>query len=156
MSITTKLLINFIILYNMEKKTFSKFAIASLKRTAQNVYPLVRVKNKLLENMEEERKKLESIQTQIDGYQAPIKELTGGYTTEDLVERVVTETTKNGKVFKQTSYKLKYPDTVIPPTVPGITLPDDTDVKDPTINDTDNTQVSSEHMDINPNINNNF
>ena len=156
MSITIKLLINFIILYNMEKKTFSKFAIASLKRTAQNVYPLVRVKNKLLENMEEERKKLESIQTQIDGYQAPIKELTGGYTTEDLVERVVTEITKNGKVFKQTSYKLKYPDTVIPPTVPGITLPDGTNVKDPTINDTDNTPISIEHMDINPNINNNF
>ena len=85
MSITIKLLIDFIILYNMEKKTFSKFAIASLKRTAQNVYPLVRVKNKLLENMEEERKKLESIQTQIDGYQAPIKELTGGYTDRKSV-----------------------------------------------------------------------
>ena len=103
----------------MEKKEFSKFFIASLKRTAQNVQPLVRRKTKLLAQIEEMRNELCSLQAQIDGYQIPIKEVTGGYTTEDLVERVITETTKldkDGKPIKMTQYVLRYPETVIPPT----------------------------------------
>lgn len=102
-----------------KKKEFSKFFIASLKRTAQNVNPLVRRKNKLLAQIGEMREELASIQAQIDGYQVPIKEATGGWTTEDLVERVVTETTKldkDGKPIKMTQYVLKYPDTIVPPT----------------------------------------
>ena len=103
----------------MEKREFSKFFIASLKRTAQNVQPLVRRKNKILAQIVEMRNELCSLQAQIDGYQIPIKEVTGGYTTEDLVERVITETTKldkDGKPIKMTQYVLKYPETVIPPT----------------------------------------
>ena len=103
----------------MEEKKFSKFFIASLKRTAQNVNPLVRRKDKILNKMGEMREELISIQAQIDGYQVPIKEVTGGWTTEDLVERVVTETTKldkDGKPIKMTQYVLKYPETIIPPT----------------------------------------
>lgn len=102
-----------------KKKEFSKFFIASLKRTAQNVNPLVRKKDKILTQMGEMREELISIQAQIDGYQIPIKEATGGWTTEDLVERVVTETAKldkDGKPIKMTQYVLKYPDTVVPPT----------------------------------------
>lgn len=101
----------------MERKEFSKFFIASLKRTAQNVQPLVRRKTKLLAQIEEMRDELCSLQAQIDGYQIPIKEVTGGYTTEDLVKRVVTETAKldkDGKPIKMTQYVLKYPDTIIP------------------------------------------
>lgn len=102
-----------------KKKEFSKFFIASLKRTAQNVNPLVRRKNKLLAQIGEMREELASIQAQIDGYQIPIKEATGGWTTEDLVERVVTETTKldkDGKPIKMTQYVLKYPESIVPPT----------------------------------------
>ena len=104
----------------MEKKEFSKFFIASLKRTAQNVQPLVRRKTKLLAQIEEMREELCSLQAQIDGYQIPIKEVTGGDTTEDLVERVVTETAKfdkDGKPVKMTQYVLKYPDTIVPPEI---------------------------------------
>lgn len=101
-----------------KKKEFSKFFVASLKRTAQNVNPLVRRKNKLLAQIGEMREELTSIQAQIEGYQIPIKEATGGYTTEDLVERVVTETAKldkDGKPIKMTQYVLKYPETIVPP-----------------------------------------
>lgn len=104
----------------MEEKKFSKFFIASLKRTAQNVNPLIRRKNKLLAEIAEMREELCSIQAQIDGYQIPIKEATGGFTTEDLVERVVTETAKfdkDGKPVKMTQYVLKYPDTIVPPEI---------------------------------------
>lgn len=112
----------------MAKKEFSKFLIATVKRTAQNVYPLVRQKAKLTKTIEEAKAELESIQIQIDGFEAPIKEATGGYGTEDLVVREVTSTgklDKNGKELKVTSYRLKYPETLVPevekdPTVDGI------------------------------------
>ena len=97
---------------------FSKFFIASLKRVAQNVYPLVRRKTKLLAEIAERQAELESIQAQIDGYQVPIKEATGGYTTEDLITRVVVTTDKmdkEGKPIKVTQYNLTYPDTITPP-----------------------------------------
>ena len=101
----------------MAKKEFSKFFIASMKRTAQNVYPLVRRKTKLLEEMADMNAELQSIEAQIAGYQIPIKEATGGYTTEDLIVRKVTDTgktDKDGRPIKQTTYELKYPETVIP------------------------------------------
>lgn len=104
----------------MKEKEFSKFFLASLKRTAQNVYPLVRRKHKLLDEIADRNAELQSIEAQIAGYQIPIKEATGGYTTEDLITRVVTDTgkvDKDGRPIKMTQYVLTYPDTVIPPEV---------------------------------------
>lgn len=98
-------------------KEFSKFQIASIKRTAQNVYPLVRRKEKLLEQIKECSTELEELQAEIDGYQFPISKLTGGYTTEDLVVRNVIDTgkkDKSGNPIKITKYDLKYPETIIP------------------------------------------
>lgn len=100
------------------KKEFSKFFIASLKRTAQNVSPLVRRKQKLQAEIVDREKELESIQKQLETYEAPIKEATGGYSTEDLIVRTVEvtdKTDKDGKPIKSTKWNLKYPDTIIPP-----------------------------------------
>ena len=98
-------------------KEFSKFFIASLKRTAQNVSPLVRRKQKLQAEIEAREEELKSIQIQIDAHEAPIKEVTGGYGTEDLVVRTVEitdKTDKEGKPVKVTKWSLKYPETIIP------------------------------------------
>lgn len=116
----------------MEEKKFSKFFVASLKRTAQNVYPLVRQRNKLQKQIEEAQEELNSINVQLDAYQTPIKEQTGGYTTDDLISREVIDTgktDKNDKPVKQTVYKLIYPDTIVPNTPPANAEPEaDTDV----------------------------
>ena len=101
----------------MAKKEFSKFFVASLKRTAQNVYPLVKRKTKLIEEIKTAQQELESIQVQIDGYQGPIKKQTGGYSTEDLITREVVDTGKvddKGRAIKSTVYKLTYPETIVP------------------------------------------
>lgn len=106
----------------MEEKKFSKFFVASLKRTAQNVYPLVRQRNKLQKQIEEAEEELNSINVQLNAYQTPIKEQTGGYTTDELISREVIDTgktDKNGKPVKQTVYKLIYPDTIVPTTPPA-------------------------------------
>ena len=102
----------------MEKKEFSKFFVGTLKRTAQNVSPLVIKKQKLLAKKNDIDSELEFIQEQIEQYEAPIKKVTGGYGTEDLIERVVEatdKTDKNGNVVKVTKWNLKYPDTIVPP-----------------------------------------
>lgn len=99
------------------KKEFSKFFVASLKRTAQNVSPLVRRKQKLQAEIAEREEELKSIQVQLDTYEAPIKEATGGYGTEDLVIRTVEVTDKvdkDGKPIKVTKWNLKYPETIVP------------------------------------------
>lgn len=101
----------------MAKKEFSKFFIASLKRTAQNVSPLVRRKQKLQAEIAEREEELKSIQIQIDAHEAPIKEATNGYGTEDLVIRTVEITDKldkDGKPVKVTKWNLKYPETIVP------------------------------------------
>ena len=103
----------------MEKKEFSKFFVGTLKRTAQNVSPLVIKKQKLLAKKNEIDTELEFIQEQIEQYEAPIKKVTGGYGTEDLIERVVEatdKTDKNGNVVKVTKWNLRYPETIVPPT----------------------------------------
>lgn len=99
------------------KKEFSKFFVASLKRTAQNVSPLVRRKQKLQAEIVDREEELKSIQVQLDTYEAPIKEATGGYGTEDLVVRTVEVTDKvdkDGKPIKVTKWNLKYPETIVP------------------------------------------
>lgn len=99
------------------KREFGKFFIASLKRTAMNVSPLVRRKQKLQAEIAERETELQSIQVQLDTYEAPIKEATGGYGTEDLVVRTVEVTDKvdkDGKPVKVTKWNLKYPDTIVP------------------------------------------
>lgn len=102
----------------MEKKNFSKIEIAVIKRTAQNVAQLVTKKEKLNAMIAELEAEKASLQPIIDSFQGPIKEMTGGYTTEDLVTREVVHTgkmdSKTGKEILQTRYILKYPDTVVP------------------------------------------
>ena len=73
----------------MEQKEFSRTFIASMKRVARNVAPLVREKTKLNKEIAERQARLSDVEEEIAGYEVPIKKVTGGYTTEDLIERVV-------------------------------------------------------------------
>ena len=101
----------------MEKK-FNKIQIAAIKRTAQNVAQFTTKKEKLDAKIAELEAEKAALQPMIDAFQGPIKEMTGGYTTEDLVKREVIHTgkldQKTGKEIMQARYSLKYPETVIP------------------------------------------
>ena len=99
-------------------KKFTKIEIAVIKRTAQNVAQFTTKKEKLDAKIAELEAEKAALQPTIDAFQGPIKEMTGGYTTEDLVRREVVKTgkfdNKTGKEILQTKYLLKYPETVIP------------------------------------------
>ena len=101
----------------METRKFSKFEIATIKRTAQSVNPMVSKKAKLKEQIDALQAEYDQRNTMQEQYEASIKTMTGGYGTEDLVDKVIETTSavdKNGKPIKVTKYVLKYPETVIP------------------------------------------
>jgi len=94
----------------MEKKELSTRQWATIKRTAQNVLPLIEKRKKLEKYVAE----LEAINAQIEGMEYGTKILTGGYTSEEIVKRVVSDyvdpttgavkTDKDGRVLKITKY----------------------------------------------------
>ena len=123
-------------------KNFSKIEISVIKSAAKNAAPYVTKKQKLEEQIREveekvaeqirkrAEEKIEKIKAEMSGYQAiidslnaSVKQITGGYTTEDLID-IKKEATgqmdqKTGKEIFKTVYVLKYPETVVPPTVEG-------------------------------------
>lgn len=101
----------------MEKK-FTKFELARMKRTAQNVEQYVVKKNKLSAKVSEMLQEINNLQQLIDLSDAPIKLITGGYGIESIIKKVVTPTDKvdkNGNIMKITTFEFIYPDTIVPP-----------------------------------------
>ena len=101
-------------------KELSKFEIAAIKRTAQNVNAMVTKKTKLKEKIDALQAEYDQIEEAQEQFEAPIKKMTGGYGTEDLIMKVIEDTgklDKDGKPIKLAKYVLKYPDTIFPPTM---------------------------------------
>lgn len=96
-------------------KTFTTREIAQIKRTAQNVAPIVAKRERVYAKIKSLYTELEALDTQIEAWETAVKAMTNGFTTNDLVDRVVNETTTaEGKVVKTVTYVLKFPDTVVP------------------------------------------
>ena len=101
----------------MKKKEFTKFELARLKRTAQNVEGFLKQKNKLEAKKAEIEAELVNVNQQIELTDAPTVAMTG-YHTEDIIKKVVTPTDqvdKNGNVIKKVTFEFIYPDTIVPP-----------------------------------------
>ena len=101
----------------MTKKEFTKFELARMKRTAQNVEGFLKQKNKLEEKKAKIEEELAIINQQIELTDAPTVAMTG-YHTEDMIKKIVTPTDqvdKNGNIIKKVTFEFIYPDTIIPP-----------------------------------------
>ena len=108
----------------MKKKEFTKFELARLKRTAQNVEGFLKQKNKLEAKKAEIEAELVNVNQQIELTDAPTVAMTG-YHTEDIIKKVVTPTDqvdKNGNVIKKVTFEFIYPDTIVPPITEEETL----------------------------------
>lgn len=89
-------------------KTISVRQMATIKRVAQNVNPLVIKKNKIAAKIEELKAEYEDLNNEIAGHEMGIKALTGGYISEDLVIKKVEDSgkvDKDGKPIKVTKYE---------------------------------------------------
>ena len=98
-------------------KKFTKFEIAAMKRTAANVDQFVRRRNTLMSKKNEIDAELDIINASIEAADAPTKAMTGGYGSEELFTKEVTDTgkvDKNGTPIKTTKFVLKHPETVLP------------------------------------------
>lgn len=102
----------------MEIKKFTKFELARMKRTAQNVNQYVTKKHKLINKIIDLNNELEGVQKLIDITDASTKMITGGYGSEDIIKKVVVPTDKTdakGNILKVTTFEFIYPDTIVPP-----------------------------------------
>lgn len=125
----------------MTKKEFTKFELARMKRTAQNVEGFLKQKNKLEEKKTKIEEELSIINQQIELTDAPTVAMTG-YHTEDIIKKVVTPTDqvdKNGNIIKKVTFEFIYPDTIIPPVKeePVVDAPSSTENDENTINEND-------------------
>ena len=125
----------------MAKKEFTKFELARMKRTAQNVEGFLKQKNKLEEKKAKIEEELSVINQQIELTDAPTVAMTG-YHTEDIIKKVVTPTDqvdKNGNIIKKVTFEFIYPDTIIPPVKeePVVDAPSSTENNENTINEND-------------------
>ena len=103
----------------MAKKEFTKFELARMKRTAQNVEGFLKQKNRLEEKKAKIEEELAVINQQSELTDAPTVAMTG-YHTEDIIKKVVTPTDqvdKNGNIIKKVTFEFIYPDTIVPPTL---------------------------------------
>lgn len=126
----------------MANKEFTKFELARMKRTAQNVEGFLKQKNKLETKMAEIEKELAGIKEQIELTDAPTVAMTG-YHTEDIIKKVVTPTDqvdKNGNIIKKVTFEFIYPDTIVPP-VTEEEAP--ANVEEPTASDVEESSVET-------------
>ena len=101
-------------------RKFTKMEVATIKRTAQNVANFVAQKERLAKKIEDLKAQYDAVNDSLSVWEAPIMKLTGGYTTEDLVNKVVnTSVNSEGKTISTVKYELKYPETVVPVDIPA-------------------------------------
>lgn len=87
---------------------FDKFKIHKIKEVAKLIKKDIAKRQKLEGKITELQKQYDGISMEIDQWNTPIKEMTGGYGVEDLVVEIKEE-------GKPSRFDLRYPDTVIPP-----------------------------------------
>lgn len=90
-------------------KKFTKWEISVIKTTAKNVSRFYAQQAKITEKINALKKEYEAVDKTIESFETPIRTMTGGYSTADLINREVKEGANVA------TYSLKYPDTVIPP-----------------------------------------
>jgi len=90
----------------MERKELSRFELAIVKRTAQNTKSLRTKRDKLVEKIEKAQEELSVISETIEGFEAPIKTMTGGFTSEEVLAGIMavaeaTEEAPEGEVSEE-------------------------------------------------------
>ena len=70
-------------------RELSRFELATVKRTAKNTKSLRTKRDKLVEKIEKAQEELGIINKAIEGFEAPIKTMTGGFTSEEVLAGIM-------------------------------------------------------------------
>lgn len=102
-------------------KELTKIQIAAIKRTNQNVKPMLKKSTTLQAKIAEMQAEIEILQSQIDAFEAPIKLLTEGYTSTEYLNFLETGTLPQEEVttpaVDNTPVQEVKPEDTIPTTV---------------------------------------
>lgn len=95
-------------------RELSRFELAIVKRTAQNTKSLRTKRDKLVEKIEKAQEKLGVINEAIEGFEAPIKTMTGGFTSEEVLAGIMavaeaTEAAPEGEVSEEVVGEVEVP-----------------------------------------------
>ena len=95
-------------------KEISRFQIAICNRTAQNTKALRTKRDKLLAKIEAAQEELNVINEAIEGFEAPIKTMTGGFTSEEVLAGIMavaeaTEAAPEGEVSEEAVGEVEVP-----------------------------------------------
>lgn len=95
-------------------KELSRFELAIVRRTAQNTKSLRTKRDKLVEKIEKAQKELGVINEAIEGFEAPIKTMTGGFTSEEVLAGIMevaeaTEAAPEGEVSEEVVGEVEVP-----------------------------------------------
>lgn len=82
-------------------KELSRFELAIIKRTAQNTKSLRTRKSKLQEKIEEAEKELTILNETIEAFEAPIRNMTGGYTSDEVLNGLSEEAINTEEVSEE-------------------------------------------------------
>lgn len=87
------------------EKELSRFEIAIVKRTAQNTKALRTKRDKAKAKIEALTAELQEIEAVIEKFEAPVKEITGGLSSEEvLAELAKVETAENSTEVTESEY----------------------------------------------------
>lgn len=92
-------------------RELSRFELAIVKRTAQNTKSLRTKRDKLVEKIEKAQEELGVINEAIEGFEAPIKTMTGGFTSEEVLAGImaVVEAAPEGEVSEEAVGEVEVP-----------------------------------------------
>lgn len=95
-------------------KELSRFELAIVKRTAKNTRSLKTKRDKLVEKIEKVQEELDVINEAIEGFEAPIKTMTGGFTSEEVLAGIMavaeaTEAAPEGEVSEEAVGEVEVP-----------------------------------------------
>ena len=95
-------------------RELSRFELAICKRTAQNTKSLRTKRDKLVEKINKAQEELCVINETIEGFEAPIKTMTGGFTSEEVLAGIMavaeaTEAAPEGEVLEEAVEEVEVP-----------------------------------------------
>lgn len=92
-------------------KELSRFELAIVKRTAQNTKSLRTKRDRLVEKIGKAQEELNVINEAIEGFEAPVRTMTGGFTSEEVLAGImaVAEATPEGEVSEEAVGEVEVP-----------------------------------------------
>lgn len=73
----------------------NRLQLAAIKRAAKNVQPMRNKKARLTQRMEALQREIEGIDATIEAWENPVRAMTGGYSSEEILRENDTENTEN-------------------------------------------------------------